>query len=346
VNISTGGSSRVTVRADGDLDLGGNVRKGGLLFMHNLALRNTAIGLNALASNSGSYNTAIGHEALSSNTTGNRNTAVGHYALAQNAAAYDNTAVGESALYTNATGTFNTAVGSAALLRNAAGQNTALGASALLQNTVGSSNTALGAFALNSNVGGGGNIAIGSGAGSSLDPNANNNIVIGNPGQQADISRIRIGTSLQISFFAAGIRGVTTGVADAIPVLIDSNGQLGTVSSSRRFKEEVQDMGDVSSNLMKLRPVTFRYQKPYADGTRPIDYGLIAEEVAEVYPDLVVRGKDGKVETVQYQKLTPMLLNELQREHRRGEEQAEMIREQSERIRALEDRFSALERQR
>lgn len=99
-------------------------------------------------------------------------------------------------------------------------------------------------------------------------------------------------------------------------VVIDSNGQLGTVSSSRRFKEDIRDMNDASSGLLRLRPVTYRYAQPYADGGKPLDYGLIAEEVAEVYPDLAARGADGQIETVQYQKLTPMLLNELQKQAR------------------------------
>jgi len=120
----------------------------------------------------------------------------------------------------------------------------------------------------------------------------------------------------QTSFFAAGIRGVTTGNNDAIPVVIDSNGQLGTVSSSRRFKEDINDMDTVSSGLMRLRPVTFRYQKPFADGSKPIQYGLIAEEVADVYPDLVAHSADGQIETVKYQILDSMLLNELQKEHK------------------------------
>jgi hypothetical protein len=144
-------------------------------------------------------------------------------------------------------------------------------------------------------------------------------------------------------------------------VMIDSNGQLGTVSSSRRFKEDIQDMGQASSNLLRLRPVTFRYKRPYADGSKPIEYGLIAEEVAEVYPDLVVRGKDGQVETVQYQKLTPMLLNELQKLRHdlqelhvdadtQNQQRADTIRQQHEQIlqqreenRSLETRLATLE---
>ena len=113
----------------------------------------------------------------------------------------------------------------------------------------------------------------------------------------------------------AGIFGTTTGLTNAVAVLVDGNGQLGTVNSSRRFKEDIQDMSEASSGLLRLRPVAYRYQRPYADGSKPVDYGLIAEEVAEVYPDLVVGSADGQIQTVQYHKLVPMLLNELQKEH-------------------------------
>jgi hypothetical protein len=132
--------------------------------------------------------------------------------------------------------------------------------------------------------------------------------------------------------------------------MIDSNGQLGTANSSRRYKEDIADMGDASSDLLRLRPVTFRYTKPYNDGSKPIDYGLVAEEVAEIYPDLVVRDRDGKVETIQYQKLTPMLLNEVQKQYQHSSEQDQMIRTEQDknavqagRIRLLEERLAALE---
>jgi hypothetical protein len=134
----------------------------------------------------------------------------------------------------------------------------------------------------------------------------------------------------QSSFFAAGIRGATTGNNDAIPVMIDSAGQLGTVSSSRRFKEDIQDMSDASDGLMSLRPVTFRYKRPFDDGAKPIQYGLIAEEVAEVYPDMVARSADGQIETVKYQLLDPMLLNEVQKQHQHAQQQDETIRRQQE----------------
>jgi hypothetical protein len=153
-----------------------------------------------------------------------------------------------------------------------------------------------------------------------------NNIHIGSQGSGADSGTIRIGTPAnQSSFFAAGVRGVTTANNDAIPVVIDSSGQLGTVNSSRRFKEDIRDMGDASRGLLRLRPVTFRYRKPFADGSEPIQYGLIAEEVAEVYPDLVAHSADGQIETVKYQVLDAMLLNELQRQQRMLEQQQREI---------------------
>jgi hypothetical protein len=160
------------------------------------------------------------------------------------------------------------------------------------------------------------NIAVGDGAAGNLTGAESNNIHIGNPGVSGDGGVIRIGTAgTQNTFFAAGIFGVSSAIGGAIPVLVDSNGQLVTVSSSRRFKEDIQDMGDASSGLMKLRPVTFRYKRPLADGSQPVQYGLIAEEVAEVYPDMVARSADGQVEAVKYQLLDPMLLNEVQRQH-------------------------------
>lgn len=141
---------------------------------------------------------------------------------------------------------------------------------------------------------------------------------------------------VQTAFFAAGIRGVTTANNDAIPVMIDSAGQLGTVSSSRRFKENIADMGDASLDLMRLRPVTYRYKQPFADGSKPVQYGLIAEEVAEIYPDLVAHSADGKIETVKYQVLDSMLLNEVHRQ------QIE-IRDLTQQNQALEQRLRKLE---
>ena len=141
----------------------------------------------------------------------------------------------------------------------------------------------------------------------------------------------------QTTTFIAGVRGSTTGVADAIQVLIDSSGQLGTVSSSRRYKEDIQDMGRASAGLLDLRPVTFRYTQASTDGATPIQYGLIAEEVAAIYPDVVVYNDAGQPETVQYRKVNAMLLNEVQRQHRQ-------IEAQQEQLEALRTRLAAVER--
>jgi hypothetical protein len=178
-------------------------------------------------------------------------------------------------------------------------------------------------LALYNNSSGGANIAVGDYAGYNLSTGSSN-IDIGNLGVPGDGNTIRIGGGNQIGgnqtrAFIAGIRGVTTGAADAIAVVIDSNSQLGTVSSSRRYKSDIASIGDATDGLMRLRPVTFRYLKYGENG--PLQYGLIAEEVAEVYPELVARNKEGEVETVMYQFLAPMLLNEVQKQHGRIEEQ-------------------------
>jgi hypothetical protein len=144
---------------------------------------------------------------------------------------------------------------------------------------------------------------------------------------------------------------VTTGVNDALIVRIDSNGQLGTASSSRRYKEDIHSMGDVTAMLQKLRPVTYRYKKPFADGGKPIQYGLIAEEVAEVFPDLAVFNKDGTVETVKYDLLPSFLLAGYQQQQQTIEAQAEQIaaqaaqaRQQQTVIQAQAEQMAAQER--
>jgi hypothetical protein len=198
----------------------------------------------------------------------------------------------------------------------------------------GGGNTAAGSFALSDNQGGNNNTALGHNAGKHIT--GDDNVAIAHQGVAGESGTIRIGTGgVQTETHIAGIRGRTTGNNDAIPVLIDSSGQLGTVNSSRRFKEDVRDMGDSSSGLLRLRPVTFRYQQPYKDGSKPVDYGLIAEEVAEVYPDLVVTGADGQIETVQYHKLVPMLLNELKKQHDHILEQDRMNRLLADRLKEL-----------
>lgn len=200
----------------------------------------------------------------------------------------------------------------------------------------------IGVDALSQNTSGSNNIAIGRSAGREI-ATASNNINLANTGTATDAGVVRIGTSgTHTALFVAGVTGVSPNLP-AVPVLVDGNGQLGATTSSRRFKEDVADMGEASVAVLHLRPVTFRYQRPYADGSKPIDYGLIAEEVAEIYPDLVVRGADGKVETVQYQKLTPMLLNEVQKQYRHAAEQDHTVAVQAEEIRMLKERLATLE---
>ena len=303
-------------------------------------VQNTASGANALSANTtGALNTASGANALANNTTGRHNTASGSNALSANTTGGENTASGTEALNSNTTGGANTAMGQGALFYNTTGGgNTASGAGALSANTTGGANTASGAAALSGNTTGSNNIAIGPLAAFLVSGGNSKNIHIGSQGAASDSGTIRIGEpASQTSLFVAGVRGVTTSANDAIPVVIDSNGQLGTVSSSRRFKEDIHDMDTASSGLMRLRPVTFRYQKPFADGSKPIQYGLVAEEVAEVYPDLVARSADGQIETVKYQVLDSMLLNELQKEHQQVQQQAETIQRLENRLAALEE---------
>jgi hypothetical protein len=275
----------------------------------------------------GSYNTGVGHQSLSSNSTGYRNTASGGQSLFFNTTGYHNTASGGESLFFNTAGYGNTANGNYSLYNN----------------TLGSGNTANGFYSLSFNLTGNFNIAIGSHAGSNLTTGSYN-IDIGNPGMADEGNTIRIGEFRQTRTFIAGIYGVTTGVSPATAVVIDSNGQLGTVSSSIRFKQDVGDMGEASSPLMKLRPVMFRYTS-HPDG--PLHYGLIAEEVEQVMPELVVRDATGQPETVAYHELPALLLNELQKQRATIEvQQAEIEALKSalaDRDRSLERRLVALE---
>lgn len=293
---------------------------------------NLFVGQSAGTSNTGFANTAAGSTALYNNTTGYQNTAIGNQALFSNTTGSVNTGIGVYALYLNTTGSQNTATGFNALADSTTGsQNTAIGAYALFYSTAGSVNTALGDHALYQLGTGTANTVIGAGAGSNFTGSDSFNIDISNGGVAGESGVIRIGNEgTQTATYIAGIYGATTGSGPS-PVVVDSNGQLGTIASSRRYKEDIHNMGAASDGLLHLRPVTFRYKKPYADGSRPIEYGLIAEEVAEVYPDLVVRGQDGKVETVQYYKLDAMLLNEIQKlakQHAADQKEISKLQEQ------------------
>jgi trimeric autotransporter adhesin len=276
---------------------------------------NTAIGAASLNTNtSGSANTAVGVQSLVSNGTGIQNSAVGYQALFANTVGDNNMAFGYAALSSNTSGSYNTGVGTYALTSATTGTgNNAQGYSALFNTTTGSVNTAQGFQALLSNTTGSKNIGIGYQAGYYLTTGSNN-IDIANPGVAGDDSTIRIGTvGYQTAAFLAGVSGAN--VSGGAAVVVNSSGQLGVMSSSRRYKEDIQPMAGASERLLKLRPVTFRYKQADAQGKKPLQYGLIAEEVAEVFPELVVLNKDGQPETVAYQVLAPLLVNELQKEH-------------------------------
>jgi len=344
----TGGEITGSLTVDGSLGLPnttsasvGAITLGGAPFLHNFGLRNTFVGTGAgNLSLSGDNNTGVGYSALSQdtagadnaafgsfalkfNTTGLANAAFGYNTLTFNTTGSDNSAFGAGALRVNTTGNNNAAFGPDALVANQTGnENSAFGISALQDNTTGSDNAALGAGALTFLLSGSNNIAIGSNAGSGFTGSESNNIDIGNSGTAGESNTIRIGDgSTQTKAFITGINSATiTGVN----VFVNGAGQLGTATSSRRFKQDIADLGSESDVLMKLRPVAF-YYKPELDSTHTRQYGLVAEEVAQVAPGLVVFDKDGKPETVRYHFVNAMLLNEVQKQKRLIEEQQERI---------------------
>jgi trimeric autotransporter adhesin len=304
---------------------------------------NTAIGAGALDLNTGSENTATGAAALLLNTTGTQNTANGVDALALNNTGSQNTAVGDLALFHNTAGTFNSAIGQGALASNTIGDNnTAGGAGALFRNTIGtgntadgfqalnfndtgSGNTAIGYQALDHNTTGAANIALGLQAGHNLTSGVSN-IDIGNLGEVGESGTIRIGTqALQTATYIAGIIGASVG--NGLAVIIDSDGHLGTMVSSQRFKKEIKPMDQASQALFALKPVSFRYNKEI-DPAGTSQLGLVAEDVEKVDPDLVVRDKEGKAYGVRYDQVNAMLLNEFLKEHRKVEEQGAAIARQ------------------
>ena len=342
-NTATGAAALVTNTTGGDNTATGsstllNNTTGGentatgyaALFSNTTVIGNTATGMKALGANTiGDVNTAAGVGALQCNTTGGSNTATGAGALLANTTGSGNTAAGVSALQSNTTGNGNTSDGYKALSSNTTGlENTADGANALSSNTTGKNNTAAGINALGRNTTGGHNTATGDSALSSntmgdynigigADARYNlttgfENIDIGNVGVAAESGTIRIGVAgPQTAAYIAGING--SAVAGTADVVVTSAGQLGVMASSARYKRDIHYMGQSSAGLMKLRPVTFRYKND-PEATR--QYGLVAEEVERVYPELVVHDADGKILSVRYSTLTSMLLNELQKQTR------------------------------
>ncbi len=307
----------------GDFNLGGFVFKDGYPFLHNdggLISGNTAVGLDALVSalpgvlpyyGSGRFNTAIGAAALKENTYGASNSALGQRALIANTTGKENTALGVDTLRYNTSGVGNTAIGAFALSGSTASGNR-------------THNTAIGSNALGANNGNR-NIAVGVLAGSA-NTSGSDNIFIGHwglsPGTASNTLRIgyRTGTdSWELKrTFIAGIRNAAI-ATDLQKVCVDSADQLGPCDlSTERLKEQVQDLDDASSRLLELRPVTFRYKPEVREGHHIEHFGLIAEEVARVFPTLVSTDGNGKPFTVRYDLLTPLLLNELQKQHRQN----------------------------
>src|SRR5260370_6579463 len=285
------------------------------LFSNTAGGANTATGFRALRFNTsgGHSNTANGAQALYHNTTGDDNGAIGSGALSDSTTGSFNTAIGSEALGFNETGNNNTAIGqSAALATTTGGGNTAIGFQDLQQNTTGERNTAIGYSSLDKNTTGSFNVALGAGAGRGVIT-ANDVICIG---------RAVDGVNVSGTCFIGNIRGVTTQNANALPVVIDGAGQLGTVASSERFKKDIAIMGQASEGILALRPVTFHYK---TDGTSTPQFGLIAEEVAKVNPALVLPDKEGKPYTVRYDAVNAMLLNEFLKARRQIDSQQKQI---------------------
>ena len=329
LNTAVGAGALALNTAEGNTATGADA-----LLLNTTGIANTANGAFALFSNdTGNSNTGLGNQALFANTQGSFNTATGSLALGANVTGSDNTAHGAGALESN-TGSENTAMGSGALLFNTTGNgSTAIGFQALLNNTVANGNTAYGYQALSSNAGsavtasfntaigyraltnqtsGTGNIALGVTAGDQITT-GDENIDIGNGGQFSDSRTIRIGQD-QLATYIAAISGVNEGGSGILPVYINNLGRLGTQppASSRRFKTKIKPMDKTSEAILALKPVTFQYK---SDQTDIPQFGLIAEDVAAVNPDLIVRDEKGDIYSVRYEAVNAMLLNEFLKEH-------------------------------
>jgi hypothetical protein len=291
---------------------------------------NSAIGFGALTANlTGDYNTGLGAESLYLNTSGSNNTASGYQALYGNKTGGNNAAFGFEAL-TSSNGTDNAAVGYQALYKNESGNyNSAFGAATLEQNLTGIGNTAIGSGALTAN-GGSYNTALGSNAGRTLTTGTDN-IDIANNGVAGESHTLRLGTQGKTGVAGSGIvstyiAGITGTKVTGSAVYITASGQLGVLASSERYKTDIEPMGTSSERLAELRPVTFHLKN---DPSGTIQYGLIAEEVAKVYPELVIRGDDGQINGVRYEELAPMLLREVQQQQQQLAAQASQLAAQT-----------------
>lgn len=313
------------------------------LFSATEASFNTATGVAALLFNTADQNTAIGAAALLNNTTGFGNTAVGFLALENNDTGSFNTATGIRALPNNTTGSSNTATGVGALLSNISGDsNTAIGEAAMQANSTGAENTAIGFGALLANNGGFGNTAVGYATLQSSTGDLNTALGVGagfSVDTASDVTCIGAnvpGADVSSTTWIGNVYNVTTQSATTLPVVVSNGGQLGTTPSSRRFKKDIQPMDHASEAILGLKPVTFQYK---SDKTNTPQFGLVAEEVAEVNPDLVVPDKAGEIYTVRYDAVSAMLLNEFLKEHKRVQQLKSdfeaTVAQQQEEIRAL-----------
>jgi hypothetical protein len=318
-NTGVGAGALVLNNADSNTALGAAA-----LLLNTTGTENTAIGTATLVHNdTAEQNTATGAFALSNHVSGNGNTAIGANALSSDTIGQVNTAIGSGALFMDNNGfngSFNTAVGASALAMNTSGDNTAVGNTALFDNTSGHDNTGIGISALANTTTGSNNIALGSFAGQAVTTSSNV-ICIGVQGSDTDNS-----------CFIGSIFGQTTSSGSA--VFIDANNKLGTMTSSKRFKEDIKPMDDLSKALFALKPVSFRYKKQF-DPAGTSQLGLVAEDVEKVSPDLVVRDKEGKPYSVRYDQVNAMVLNEFLKEHKKVEAQQATIADLKSDMKAL-----------
>jgi Chaperone of endosialidase len=308
----------------------------------------TAEGTKALQSlTTGQFNTAVGWYSLFSNAQGSSNTATGAGALLFNTVD-ENTAFGAVALLNNNTGFFNTAVGFAALVNNSGAPvdtpngggpgsgNTAVGDRALASNTIGSFNAAVGMLALYGNSTGNSNTALGTSAGVNIT--GSGNVCIG----QAVSGEAGVDDSTYIRNVNTLAQNFSAGVNDYVTVRL-SDGRLGhtAVVSSQRYKQDIKPLATTSEALYALKPVSFRLKKEF-DPTQPLGFGLIAEEVEKVDPALVYRNAKGQVESVRYEMVNAMLLNEFLKEHQKVEEQDRRLHQQGAMIAQQREQIQAL----
>lgn len=350
----------------GDNQGGGSAEGGGNTAVGQFALHsaanssaNTAVGWNALTASTGYQSSAFGSLALQHLTSGDADSAFGFEALVNDTASADS-AFGSQALGANTTGSGDTAVGDLALTHNTSGNNntalgqnalqvaagsssnnnTVVGQDALQAETTGNNNTVIGQAAALNMTGGAGNLIIGEDAGLSYTGAESDNIDIGSAGQTGDSGVIRIGgpaTGEQTQLFIPA--GETNIGSQAALEINTTTGQIGISSSSRRFKTDVHALTvSALAGLMHLRPVSFRYRRAYLRGANPVDFGLLAEQVAKVYPNLVVDGVHGRPYTVLYQELPVLLLAEVQRQQR----QLDALEAQNRRLNTIQRELSAI----